>query len=467
MAATKTDVCGAMARSEDGSLDELETLVQSLRNMKSDARYVRRSNSLQLSPFDELDLLVREMKKIVLTNVSEMLDETEKKLETLTSKTVNKSKKTFVNFEEFQARKEQRAALARERIELEKQRGEFLTATLVLDDALKKLKTHKTCGSNVHVLYDLAKEYLKEFRRMKTALPIYAWRTDIVEAVRDNQMIVLKGETGSGKSTQLGQYLLDAGFAKDGKKIICTQPRKVAAVSLAERVAEEMCCPLGSEIGYSVGLNKKYHETITKLLFMTDRMLLNHCLIYPNLDDIAVVIIDEAHERTMNTDILLGMVKKALQSRPHDLKVIVTSATISTELFSAYFYDCPVLNVQGRNFPVEIIYQQPDDVSFNFGNEGDHVSSSVNKALEIHKSESDGDILIFLTSPLDIERAVENFEKRSSSLKKPCLVLPLHGKLQPEEQMKVFEAAPEGSRKIVFSTNIAETSITISGKQIL
>ena len=200
-------------------------------------------------------------------------------------------------------------------------------------------------------------------------------------------------------------------------------------------------------------MNKCCNEK-TKLILMTDRMLLNYCMEKPELDDVSCVIIDEAHERSINIDLLLGMVKKAAE-RNKDLKVIVTSATISTKLFSDYFYGCPYIEIPGRMYPVDVMYDAVEDGQ-------DYVRKAVAKALEVHMNETQGDILVFLTTPVEVDKAVEAFVK-SSANKKPCLVLPLHGKLQPDKQMRVFEPSQREKRKIVFSTNVAETSVTIPG----
>ena len=368
-----------------------------------------------------------------------------------------KKGKKFVPLTEFETNKNVRQTLIAVRSELEAQREEYVHKLMYIEAVLTNVEKQTSASkiipleSGINLLGD---EFVKEHRRMIQGLPIYAWRSNITEVIKNNQFVVLKGETGSGKSTQLPQYILE-GIPSASKKIVVTQPRKVAAISLAQRIADEQREKLGHTVGYWVGMAKACTDK-TRLLLMTDRMLLNCCLENPTLDDISCVIIDEAHERSVNTDLLLGTVKKAAIARP-ELKVIVTSATISTKLFSDYFYGCPVIEVPGRIFPVDEIFDpNTDEVT------GTYVKQAAIKALEIHASKEEGDILVFLTSPVEIENAMAEFQ-RISKRTKSCVVLPLHGKLQPNEQMKVFEILPNGVRKIVFSTNVAETSVTIPG----
>ncbi|KAI8520764.1 hypothetical protein Bbelb_005180 [Branchiostoma belcheri] len=307
-----------------------------------------------------------------------------------------------------------------------------------------------------NILNDLKSRYLRECSRLRAALPMYAYRTELLQKVKYNSVIVVVAETGSGKSTQILQYLAD-NISEPGKLIACTQPRKIAAISLADRVATEYGCQVGDEIGYAVGSKRRVSDR-TKAVFMTDQVLLNSCVKEGELDKYSCVVIDEAHERSIHTDLLLGILKKSLQTRP-GLRLIIASATIDPTLFSNYFGGCPVMSVPGRTFPVDIIYKTPqfDDSNVDF------VTETVNKVVEIHSNEGEGDILAFLTSPLDIERACERTTFLLGSRVNSVLVLPLHGKLQPEDQRKVFEPAPAGARKVVFATNIAETSVTIPG----
>ncbi|CAH1229647.1 DHX8 [Branchiostoma lanceolatum] len=316
--------------------------------------------------------------------------------------------------------------------------------------------TPKSPEEQAKMLNDLKSRYLRECSRLQAALPMYAYRTKLLQEVEHNRVIVVVAETGSGKSTQIVQYLAD-NTSEPGKLIACTQPRKIAAISLADRVAVEYGCKVGDEIGYAVGSKRRVSDR-TKAVFMTDQVLLNSCVKEGELDKYSCIIIDEAHERSIHTDLLLGILKKSLQTRP-GLRLIIASATIDPTLFSNYFGGCPVMSVPGRTFPVDIIYKTPQ-----FGDSNvDYVSETVNKVVEIHNNEGEGDILAFLTSPLEIERACERTTHVFGSRVNSVLVLPLHGKLQPEDQRKVFEPAPAGARKVVFATNIAETSVTIPG----
>ncbi|XP_035685761.1 ATP-dependent RNA helicase DEAH11, chloroplastic-like [Branchiostoma floridae] len=308
------------------------------------------------------------------------------------------------------------------------------------------------------ILNDLKSRFLRECSRFQAALPMYAYRTKLLQEVERNSVIVVVAETGSGKSTQIVQYLAD-NLSEPGKLVACTQPRKIAAMTLADRVAAEYGCRVGEEIGYAVGSKRRIGGR-TKAVFMTDQVLLNSCVKDGELDKYSCIIIDEAHERSIHTDLLLGILKKSLQTRP-DLRLVIASATIDPTLFSNYFGGCPVMSVPGRTFPVDVIYKIPQFGDNN--NNVDFVSETVNKVVEIHNNEGEGDILAFLTSPLEIERACERTTNLLGSRVKSALVLPLHGKLQPEDQRKVFEPAPAGARKVVFATNIAETSVTIPG----
>ena len=302
----------------------------------------------------------------------------------------------------------------------------------------------------------LRKSFGNECNRLERALPMYAYRTHILDVVQKqgHQVIVLIGETGSGKSTQLVQYIHEHGFSGSGI-IVCTQPRKVAAVSLAKHVSTEMGVALRHTLGYKTGLRGNYSND-TKVIFMTDHTLLNECIADPTFSKYSCLIIDEAHERSLSTDLLLALIKKCLPRRP-DLKVIITSATIDPKIFNEYFGGhCPIIEVPGRTYPVEIVWNP-------FKTDGspldrDYISDCVNLACELHSNEPPGDILVFLTSAVEIEKACQ---KTTDKLGNDAIVLPLHGKLPPDEQQKVFQL--DDQRKIVFATNVAETSVTIPG----
>ena len=236
----------------------------------------------------------------------------------------------------------------------------------------------------------------------------------------------------------------------------CTQPRRVAAMSVAKRVAEEVGCRLGTEVGYTIRFEDCTSQQ-TKIKYMTDGMLLRECLVDPKMYRYSVIILDEAHERTVATDVLFGLLKKACKDRP-DLKLIVTSATLDAERFSSYFFDCPILTIPGRTYPVEILYSKEP--------ESDYLDSALMTTIQIHLSEPAGDILVFLTGQEEIDTACEILYERMKSLGPTVpelIILPVYSALPSEMQSKIFEPTPPGSRKVVLATNIAETSITIDG----
>lgn len=291
---------------------------------------------------------------------------------------------------------------------------------------------------------------------VRKSLPVYALRNELLEAVADHQVLVVVGETGSGKTTQLPQFLHEAGYTKGGMKVGCTQPRRVAAMSVAARVAEEMGVRLGRECGYSIRFEDCTSDT-TVLKYMTDGMLLREFLTEPDLAGYSCLIIDEAHERTLSTDILFGLVKDVARFRP-DLKLIISSATINAEKFSGYFDDAPIFYVPGRRFPVDIHYTpQP---------EANYLHAAITTVFQIHTTQPKGDILVFLTGQDEIDAAMENLQETSRALGNKVaelIICPIYANLPSEMQAKIFEPTPEGARKVVLATNIAETSITIDG----
>jgi len=295
------------------------------------------------------------------------------------------------------------------------------------------------------------KESLAEVRK---SLPVFPYREQIIEAVTAYQCLVIVGETGSGKTTQIPQYLHEAGFTADGKKIGCTQPRRVAAMSVAKRVADEMGVKLGNEVGYSIRFEDCTSER-TIMKYMTDGMLLREFLGEPDLASYSVMILDEAHERTLHTDILFGLLKDIARFRP-DIKLLVSSATLDAAKFSEYFDDAPVFNIPGRRFPVDIMYTKAP--------EADYLEAAVVTILQIHITQGHGDILVFFTGQDEIESALETLAHRTRGFGTKIaelIVLPIYANLPSDMQAKIFEPTPPGARKVVLATNIAETSITI------
>ncbi|XP_024374932.1 pre-mRNA-splicing factor ATP-dependent RNA helicase DEAH1 [Physcomitrium patens] len=289
----------------------------------------------------------------------------------------------------------------------------------------------------------------------RKCLPIFAYREQLLDAIRDHQILVIEGETGSGKTTQIPQYLHEAGYSKQGK-IGCTQPRRVAAMSVSARVAQEMDVKLGHEVGYSIRFEDCTSDT-TILKYMTDGMLLREFLGEPDLASYSVMMVDEAHERTLSTDILFGLVKDITRFRP-DIKLLISSATLDAQKFSDYFDGAPIFRIPGRRFPVDILYTKAP--------EADYLEAAIVTVLQIHVTQPPGDVLVFLTGQEEIESAEEILKHRTRGLGSKIaelIICPIYANLPPDMQAKIFEETPEGARKVVLATNIAETSLTIDG----
>ena len=290
----------------------------------------------------------------------------------------------------------------------------------------------------------------------RKSLPIYTFRDDLLKAIGEYQVLIIVGETGSGKTTQIPQYLHEAGYTKDGLKVGCTQPRRVAAMSVAARVAEEMGVKIGNEVGYSIRFEDATSDK-TILKYMTDGMLLREFLTEPDLGAYSALMIDEAHERTLHTDILFGLVKDIARFRP-ELKLLISSATMDAQKFARYFDDAPIFNIPGRRYPVDIHYTpQP---------EANYLAAAVTTIFQIHITQPRGDILVFLTGQEEIEAAELNLQETARKLgsKVPEMIIcPIYANLPSELQSKIFEPTPPKARKVVLATNIAETSLTIDG----
>lgn len=340
---------------------------------------------------------------------------------------------------------------------------------------LSKFNRHSTTAADANLAEDgpdnafngkpLSKQYFN-ILKVRRNLPVHAQRAEFLELYQKSQILVFVGETGSGKTTQIPQMVLFDDLPQlNGKMVACTQPRRVAAMSVAQRVAAEMDVELGQEVGYSIRFEDKTSPN-TILKYMTDGMLLREAMNDHDLKRYSTIILDEAHERTLATDVLMGLLKGVVQRRP-DLKLIVMSATLDAQKFQKYFNDAPFLPVPGRTHPVEIFYT-PEP-------ERDYVEAALRTVLQIHATEPEGDILLFLTGEEEIEDACRKIKLESDELIReagagPMVVQPLYGTLNPAQQQKIFDKAPEPfrkggrpGRKCVVATNIAETSLTIDG----
>lgn len=333
------------------------------------------------------------------------------------------------------------------------------------------------------VLFEVFQKKKMESQRVKmqrdrAALPVHAFQSTIVEAVKANRVVLIAADTGAGKSTQVPQFLMEAGF----DKICCTQPRRIACFSLAKRVATESLNQYGSRIAYQVRFDGSKSND-TKVLFLTEGVLLRQFAQDPLLKQYNVIIVDEVHERSRNSDFLLGILKRVLNNRL-DLKIVLMSATINAELFSKYF-NAPVIQIPGRMFPVSIEYHpflekdtnltDPKLISERKGST--IVTSIASKPIKIKPGpflkileridekvpETErGDLLIFVSGMYEIQILAEELRQYAQSTRR-WIILELHSALSIADQEKVFDIAPEGVRKCIISTNIAETSVTIDG----
>ena len=290
-------------------------------------------------------------------------------------------------------------------------------------------------------------------------LPITDKKDEIIDTIRRHQVVIISGETGSGKTTQIPKFCLAAGRGIDGK-IGCTQPRRIAAVSVADRIAEE----LGDSPGHSVGYKIRFQDKTSPeayIKIMTDGILLAETQSDPSLSDYDTLIVDEAHERSLNIDFLLGILKTLLKKRK-DLKLVITSATIDTEKFAAAFDEAPIIEVSGRTYPVEIRWEEreesPDESVETTDGELTHVEKAVEAVSRIQRNDRNGDILVFMPTEQDIRDTIEILEGRNFP---GTLILPLFARLTAADQARVFSS--RSARKIIVATNIAETSLTIPG----
>ena len=285
-------------------------------------------------------------------------------------------------------------------------------------------------------------------------LPIMAKKDEIIEAIKNNPVIIVSGETGSGKTTQIPKFCLAAGRGIDGR-IGCTQPRRIAATTVARRIAEE----LGEEIGRSVGYKIRFQDRVSQdayIKIMTDGILLAETLSDRRLNHYDTIIVDEAHERSLNIDLILGILKSLLAQRT-DLKVVITSATIDTEKFSKAFHDAPVIEVSGRMYPVEIRYD-PMDSELEKAGDQTYIEKAVESVRTLLSESSRGDLLVFMPTEQDIRETCDLIRAEAF---RHVVVLPLYSRLSAKEQGYVF-GRPAG-RKVIVATNMAATSISLPG----
>ncbi|OHF00370.1 helicase associated domain-containing protein [Colletotrichum orchidophilum] len=334
--------------------------------------------------------------------------------------------------------------------------------------------------------FDLNSAFIPALHKPSALLPIAKHREALLYLIETKQVTIVVGQTGSGKTTQIPQFLEAAGWCSEGKVIGITQPRRVAATTVALRVAEEVGCEIGQEVGYAIRF-EDLTSAQTHIKFMTDGLLIREALVDPLLTRYSVIMVDEAHERSISTDILLGLLKKILKKRP-ELRIIISSATLQAEEFLKFFTTSPgdeqkkqltvpenkdgetgpddndekgaIISLEGRTHHVDILYlESPTE---------DYVEKAISTVFDIHTMEPEGDILVFLTGREEIDKAVQAVADRLLDPNQPrgqqsLQALPLYAGLSTEQQMYVFDKPPEGTRKVVFATNIAEASITIDG----
>lgn len=305
-------------------------------------------------------------------------------------------------------------------------------------------------------------------QKQRQSLPAFAVRHELLRTIAENQVTVVIGETGSGKTTQLTQFLLEDGFgrnmATNGERLMigCTQPRRVAAMSVAKRVSEEYGCKLGEEVGYSIRFEDVTSKEKTIIKYMTEGVLLREILMDANLENYSCIIMDEAHERSLSTDVLLGLFRNLIKRRK-DLKLIITSATMNAERFVNFFGDVPQFTIPGRTFPVDTLFSKASCP--------DYVDAAVKQVMTIHLQnyskykKNDGDILVFMTGQEDIEMTCELVREKLALLDEPppLDVYPIYSTMPADLQRKIFDKPSETRRKVVVATNIAETSLTVDG----
>ncbi|MCD2401361.1 ATP-dependent RNA helicase [Borreliella bissettiae] len=288
-------------------------------------------------------------------------------------------------------------------------------------------------------------------------LPIYKYKDELIKVLKKHNVLIVESPTGSGKTTQLPRIIYEAGFAKLGK-IGVTQPRRIATVSIAEYIARHIGVNVGEEVGYKIRF-EEITSPKTKIKLMTDGVLLQELKKDTLLYEYDVIIIDEAHERSLNIDFILGLIKDISRKRD-DFKIIVSSATINTKIFSKYFNNAPVVSIETITYPVQIIYNPP------LLNTSKGMILKIKEiVLNVIKEKKAGDILIFLSGEKEIKETIKELQELNS--KKKLIIFPLYGRMPKEAQEQIFMPTPKNKRKIIVSTNIAETSITVENIKIV
>ncbi|KHN77076.1 putative ATP-dependent RNA helicase DHX35 -like protein [Toxocara canis] len=333
---------------------------------------------------------------------------------------------------------------------------------LVLEERLAESSVEVDSGCSI--VYN--NPYISlSIQQQRSRLPIFKNRNHILYLLEKYRALIIVGETGCGKSTQVPQYLMEAGWAADGRKIGITEPRRIAVVTLANRVAEERMTPLGEDVGYVVRFDDMTDEK-TKIKYMTDGIILRELMSDPLLTQYSIIMVDEAHERSVNTDLVLGLLRKIMLVR-NDLRVIVSSATLDAILFRDFLElndtndwskdTATIISVEGHMHPVTIYYTKSGVPNY--------VQKTVETVIELHKNEPVGDILAFLTGQDEVEMACRQLIDAARQLKNvdKLWVVPMYGALPAREQLKAFDSTPYRKRKVVVATNIAEASVTIAG----
>ncbi|AAX18143.1 ATP-dependent RNA helicase [Borrelia turicatae] len=288
-------------------------------------------------------------------------------------------------------------------------------------------------------------------------LPIYKYKDELIKNLKTNNVLIIESPTGSGKTTQIPRIIYESGLTKLGK-IGVTQPRRIATISIAEYIAKHIGVKLGEEVGYKIRF-QEVTSSKTKIKLMTDGVLLQELKKDTLLYEYDVIIIDEAHERSLNIDFILGLIKDILNKRD-DFKVIISSATINTQVFSKYFNNAPILSIETITYPVQIIYNPP------LLNTSKSMILKIKEIISgIIKEKKEGDILIFLSGEKEIKETIKEIYELNS--KQELIILPLYGRMAKEAQEQIFMPTPKNKRKIIVSTNIAETSITIENIKIV